>query len=184
MFGRAGRNGSKAQAHLFYSNKKKGVDKKLQAFYDPKATPRVCRRKILLEGVGGACSGGLSLCCDVCSSSASPTDLTVDFFESSTTATKPRRKVVRKVTKDMQESLRLRLLAERDNFDNGFSMIGSSFLCPDSTVAEVCAQAKFVDTIDDIRLFGIRPELKKHFFNSILDVCDCAASSNKRSRLA
>ena len=51
----------------------------------------------------------------------------------------------------------MRLLAERDTYDNRFSMIASSFfLCPDSTVAEVCAQAKFVDTIDDIRLFGIR----------------------------
>lgn len=164
MFGRAGRDGSKAQAHLFYNNKKKGVDKKLQKFYDPKATPRVCRRKALLEGVGGEYSGGLDLCCDVCSSSASPIDLTMDFLESGATVTKPRRKVVRKVTKDMQESLRLRLLAERDSFDNRFNMIGSSFMCPDSTVVEVCAQAKFVDTIDDIRFFGIRPELKKHFF--------------------
>ena len=78
------------------------------------------------------------------------------------------------------------LLAERDTYDNHFSMIGSSFFCPDSIVAEaeVCAQAKFVDTIDDIRLFGIRPELKKYFFNTILDVCDCTVSSYKRSRLA
>ena len=78
----------------------------------------------------------------------------------------------------------MRLLAERDAYDNRFSMIGSSFLCPDSTVAEVSAQAKYVDTIDDIRMFGIRPELKKHFFNTVLDGCDSTVSSNKRSRLA
>ena len=92
--------------------------------------------------------------------------------------TKPCKKIVRKVTKDKQESLRVRLLAERDAYDNHFSMIGSSFLCPDSTVAEVSAQAKYVYAIDDIRLFGIRPELKKRFFNTILDVCDSTVSVN------
>ena len=169
---------------MFYNNKKKVVDKEVHKFYDPKATPQVCRRKILLEGGGGEYGGGLNFCCDVCSSSDSPIDLTMDFLKSGATITKPRRKIVRKVTKDKQESLRVRLLAERDAYDNHFSMIGSSFLCPDSTVAEVSAQAKYVNTIDDIRLFGIRPELKKRFFNTILDVCDSTVSSNKRSRLA
>jgi hypothetical protein len=131
------------------------------------------------EGVGGEYSGGLKFCCDICSSSGSPIDLTMDFSKSGTTITKPRRKIVRKVTKDKQESLRMRLLAERDTYDNRFSMIGSSFLCPDSTVVEVCAQAKFVDTVDDIRLFGVRPELKKRFYNTILDVRDCTVSNNK-----
>ena len=145
MFGRAGRDGSKAQAHLFYNRTKKVVDEKVHKFYDPKTIPKVCRRKVLLEGVGGEYSGGLKLCCNVCS--ASPIDLTINLLNSGATTTSTRRKCVQKVTKHHQESLKLRLLAECDSFDDGFSMIGSSLLCPDSTIAEVCAQAKFVETI-------------------------------------
>ena len=183
MFGRAGRDGSKAQAHLFYNKTKRGVDEKVEKFYNPKATPKVCRRKILLEGVGGEYSEGLELCCDVCSCSASPIGLTMNLLDSGVTTTSKRRKSVRKVNKHQEESLKLRLQAERDSLDDGFSMIGSSFFCPDSTIVEVCAQAKFVQTIEDMHVFGIRSELKRRFFNSIVDVCDCTVSSNKRSRL-
>ena len=81
--------------------------------------------------------------------------------------TTKRRKSVRKVNKHQEESLKLRLQAERDSLDDGFSMIGSSFFCPDSTIVEVnnvCAQAKFVQTIEDMHVFGIRSELKRRFF--------------------
>ena len=91
LFGRAGRDGSKAQAHLFYNKTKKLVDKKVYKFYDPKANPKVCRRKVLLEGVGGEYGGGLELCCDVCS--ASPIDLTMNLLDSGAT-TSTRRKGV------------------------------------------------------------------------------------------
>ena len=82
----------------------------------------------------------------------------------------------------MQESLAQKLLAERDGFDEDFGMVGSGFLCLYSTIDEICVQAKFVSSIDDICLFGIRPELRD-IFNSRVDVCDCTVSSNKHSRL-
>ena len=77
MFGRADRDGSKAQAHLFYNDKKKGVDTKLQTFYDSKE--KTCRREVLLEGVGGEYCGGLESCCDICTSSASRADLKLNL---------------------------------------------------------------------------------------------------------
>lgn len=57
-------------------------------------------------------------------------------------------------------------LAERDRFGDGFR------LCPDSTIVEVCAQATFVETIDDIHLFGTRSERVD------ITCCDCTVSTN------
>ena len=60
-----------------------------------------------------------------------------------------------KLNKEMQESLKLRLLAECNNLDEDFGVVESSYLYLESTIDEVCAQTKFVNTIDDIQVFGI-----------------------------
>ena len=47
----SGRDGSSAQAHLFFNAKKKCTDDSLTQFMGAKEN---CRRKFLLEGVGGS----------------------------------------------------------------------------------------------------------------------------------
>ena len=95
-----------------------------------------------------------------------------------------RRKAVRRVSDDMMRFLKARLIDERDVFlreHPGLSMVGASFVCPDSTIEEICAQAKFTGTVDDISLFGVGRQLRNRFFNIITDVCG-DISCNKRFR--
>ena len=93
-----------------------------------------------------------------------------------TASQRKRRRAVRRVSDDDMKLLRRRLFDERTAFLNehpGLGMIGSSFVCPDVAIEEICAQAKFTGTVNDIALFGVRLQLKDRFFNIISDICGC-----------
>ena len=51
-----------------------------------------------------------------------------------------------------------------------FKMVGPEFVCPDVTIDELCSQATYIDSVHDITIFGVKPELKEHFFNVISSV--------------
>lgn len=139
-----------------------------------------------MEGVGGQYGKTLDACCDVCNSSMLPSDLTLNFSEPCSSVTqRKRRRAVRKISDAMKKTLKARLQSERDAYlkeNPGFGMIGASFVCPDATIDEICNQAKFTNSVDDIILFGVRSVLKERFFNVILDVCDYVPCE-KNSRL-
>ena len=139
-----------------------------------------CRRKFLLEGVGGKLHTSYDRCCDVCNTN---TRTKINFFEHATVSQRKRRRAVRRVSDDNMKLLRTRLFDERTAFLNehpGLGMIGSTFVCSDVTIEEICAQAKFINTVD-ISLFGVRHQLKDRFFNIISDICG-DISCNKRFR--
>ena len=74
--------------------------------------------------------------------------------------------------------LREKLVAVRDKVymeTPAFSMVGVQFLCP-----ELCKEAKFIETIEDMSMFGIRTELKEQFYNVITDTCLCVHRPQQR----
>ena len=54
-----------------------------------------------------------------------------------------------------------------------FSIVGIRFLCPDSTINNVCKEAKYIESVEDILLLRVRPELRQQFFNVIADTSSC-----------
>ena len=58
-------------------------------------------------------------------------------------------------------------------------MVGSTLVCPDVTIDELCTQAKFINKEEDlISLFGI----SKKFFDIIMDVASTIKLSQKKRR--
>ena len=71
------------------------------------------------------------------------------------------------------KTLKERLYAERKAYIDEnpcLSMLGVDFVCPDSTIDELCLQAEYLETASDISLYGIRTDIKDSFFNVISDV--------------
>ena len=103
--------------------------------------------------------------------------------------TRKKRKVeVRTVEKSI---LREKLIKARKDFldqRDDFYMVGMGFVCSDSAIDKLCAEAKYIKVIDDIpaELFGIWPDLKISFFQIICDNCSlvtCTNNSRKKRRL-
>ena len=49
-----------------------------------------------------------------------------------------------------------------------FSILGIRFLCPDSTINNICMEATYIESADDAVLLRVRPELREKF-NIIAD---------------
>ena len=80
-------------------------------------------------------------------------------------ANKKRRIAVRVITDNLLESLK-RLCLERSTYiqeNPCLCMVGPSFVCPDVTIDELCKQAEYISSVDDISLFGVRADLKDRF---------------------
>ena len=67
----------------------------------------------------------------------------INFFERATVSQRKRRRAVRRVSNDDMKLLRTRLFDKRTAFLNEHPGLGSSFVCPNVTIEEICAQAKF-----------------------------------------
>ena len=79
-----------------------------------------------------------------------------------------KRVAVRVVDNELIDRLKVELCLERTKYlqeNPCFSMVGVTFVCPDVTIDELCSQATYVETLSDISLFGIKPELRVRFFN-------------------
>ena len=82
--------------------------------------------------------------------------------------------------KDKLVEEREKILAERP----GFSFLGLDSICPNLTIDELCKQSRYILSITDMQLFGIKPEFKNRFFNIIKTAVDSApASCSKRCHL-
>ena len=66
--------------------------------------------------------------------------------------------------------LRAKLIQARQDFDQKddfYNMVGVSFVCSDSVIDKLCAEAKVIDDIPAER-FGIWPDFKITFFKSFV----------------
>ena len=60
-------------------------------------------------------------------------------------------------------------------------MLGVDFVCPDSTIDELCLQTEYLETASDISLYyGIRTYIKDRFFNVISDILYQYVSCKRR----
>ena len=134
-----------------------------------------CRRKTLVSGMGGRVDNIVrsERCCDLCTPSAIPHKGRLDVTQAGMPPKRKRRIAVRVITDDLLESLKQRLYRERSTYiqeNTCLRMVGPSFVCPDVTIDEICKQAEYISSVDDISLFGVRTDLKDRFFNIITDV--------------
>ena len=133
-----------------------------------------CRRLTLVRGLGGSDHlVGSERCCDVCTPSAiSPSDR-LNVLEIGKSVRHKKRVAVRYVSDELVSNLKTELRAARSRYlreNPSFNMVGPEFVCPDVTIDELCSQATYIDTVKDITIFGIKPELKERFFNVISSI--------------
>ena len=84
---------------------------------------------------------------------------------------KKRRKAIWESTKELEDTLCKKLKDERTSFidqHEHFKMLGYSFVCPDSIISHICAHARFIDSEDVLRDFGLCTELVAPFYHVIL----------------
>lgn len=77
-----------------------------------------------------------------------------------------KRVAARMVNSELLDKLKAELCLERTKYlqeNPCFNMVGIEFVCPDATLDELCSQAAYIETVNDISLFGVRPELRIRF---------------------
>lgn len=123
-------------------------------------------------------------CCDSCDQAKCPKSL---LFESQVTGVRLKRKrrtAVKELNDNCIATLKDSLIKAVEEFleeHPSFKMLGRSFVCPDSVIEKICAEARFISSIGDFNVVGIRPEIKDtlyHVFNSVVS----NAPSPKRGR--
>lgn len=68
------------------------------------------------------------------------------------------------------DELKDNLIKEREivtHSSPGFSYLGLDIVCPLPIISQLCKIAKYVKTIDDIEVPGLRPQLYDRFFGVI-----------------
>ena len=90
-----------------------------------------------------------------------------------------RRRAVQKVG----DNLKQKLVAVREEVykeRSSYSLIGIRFLCPDSTIDNLCKEAKYIESVEDAVLLRVRPELREKIFNVITSTSSCVHTSRRR----
>ena len=151
------------------------------------ASSENCRRSTLLVGMCGSCENVPSQrCCDVCTPAAFTSSDRLNILEVGKVVRRKKRVATRVVDSELLERLKTELCFEREKYlqeNPCFCMIGAFFVCPDATIDEFCSQAAYVETLSDISLFGIKPELRVRFFKVICSVLSDLVH-HKRQRCA
>ena len=112
-------------------------------------------------------------CCDVCTPSVISSNDWLNVLELGKPVRHPKRAAIRVVNEQLLKTLKERLYAERKAYIDKnpcLSMLGADFVCPDSTIDELCSQAEYLETASDISLYGIRTDIKDRLFSIISDV--------------
>ena len=114
----------------------------------------------MLDSIGGYLKGRNDYgCCDVCSDLFFEEQF--DIFQVQSVKRK-RKRAIRSVKDDLKQKLiavREEVYRERP----GFSILGIHFLCPDSTINNICKEAKYIESAEDAVLLRVRPELREIF---------------------
>lgn len=148
--------------HLFYSTKKVCDDGDMVQFLKGGE----CRRKILIESIGGVVERSTTACCNICS--VHPLSSRLDIIHRRAGTNKRTRK--RAVRSIEQEELKKKLeLAREDFLDKhpSFRIVGIDFVCTNLAIEKLCEEAKYLHSADDIPM-EIRPELRDIFFSVII----------------
>ena len=125
-------------------------------------------------------------CCDICTPSAIASNDRLNVLELGKQTRRPKRSAIRVVNEQLLKTLKECLYAERKAYideNPHLSMLGIDFVCPDSTIDELCSQAEYLETASDISLYGIRSDIKDRFFNVVSDAL-CQYVPCKRRRCA
>ena len=125
---------------------------------------------------------GNDTCCDVCTPSFPYAVL--DLLAPKVTQKCKRHHLVLKIGKVTTEQLRLRLVAKREELMSehpGYRMIGPDFVYFDAAIGELCQQAKYCNSIDDVDTYHIRPIFIDRVFNVLMETVS-AELPPKRSR--
>lgn len=88
---------------------------------------------------------------------------------------KKRRQVVHTLSKSKMKILQDKLIEEREKILTerpGFGFLGLDSICPDVTIDELCKQSRYISSVNDMQLFGIKPEFKNRFFNIVKSVVE------------
>ena len=71
--------------------------------------------------------------------------------------------------------LKDKLIEEREKILTempGYSFLGVDSICPDVTIDELCKQSRYISSVNDMQLFGIKPEFKNRFFDILKAVVE------------
>ena len=184
LCGRAGRGGCSSRAHLFYSPRQKNVDEDIKKFCTGKEN---CRRVNLVRSMGSqetVHSSMPSACCDVCSGIP---DLLSLQPKSETVSRQKRRSAQRHIDNDLEKELKQILLEERNAYMQEhphYSMIGSDFICSKAAIDDICKNARFITSEENLTTtFDMRPEIQKRFFAAIKDILFKAPPSKKTRKV-
>ena len=138
---------------------------------------------ILVHGIGSSESLQQSeACCDVCISQCPYVRL--DILK----APKQKRKrkyEVHDVAPSHIDELKSRLVQERENIlleHPNYRMIGVDFVCPDAIISEVCKQSKYISSVEDMKIYRLRPEFRDRLLNVIMNVLSSIPPPKKKSR--
>ena len=188
MFGRAGRGGNSARAHLFFSTKQKLVDKDVREFCQSKEN---CLRASILRLIGNTVAVETSSpCCSNCSSSSGvvvPQKLQVIEAKPTADPKRKKRKAYWSTSKDLEDEIKRRLKEERTKFiidHPSFLIVGEMAVCPDCVIDCVCRDARFVKSKQDLStVSGLRSELQDAFLHVIDDVMSTSPINAKKQRI-
>ena len=133
----------------------KCTDKALKEYCEGKEN---CRRKVLLAALGSTQEiSQHGVCCDTCPSGELPRELS--FVTPLRQERQRRARPVRVVSVKVLDSLKKRLLEERAVITSsslGYRTLGQEVILPTKCIEQICKKARHIQSINDIRLPGIR----------------------------
>lgn len=172
-----------SRAHVFFSSRQQKCDDQVKEFCTSKEN---CRRTMMLQALGVTETHPVTLpCCDVCDNRACPQYL--NFTDTTlTNARRKRRTAVKVIDDTCKLELKAALLREVDMYIEehpSYRMLGRDFVCPSCVIEKICSEARFFNSVDDLNIVLLRPELKMRFFNVFCNITSNAPSPKKRHRM-
>ena len=156
---------------LLFTNRTEAKSCKDEKMVSFSSSTRTCRRRLLLKSLGSDedIHTVAKLCCDICTHNCFPYSH-FQFLEPHKTQRKQKPKEIRKVEKDVLDSLKNALLAERKAIVKGsigLRAIGIEVACPLSCIESICAQANMISSAQDIKAIScIRSVFVERFFRA------------------
>lgn len=155
-------------------------DKSLQEFVECKEN---CRRRVLLDGIGGTLVHTVNPCCDCCSTDG--IEARFDVLKPSAPCTRKRRRAVQHVSNETREKLKNSLLELRKKIIDdqpGYNMLVRDSVLADATIEQLCVECRYFSSVDDIQIFGVRSEHKARVWDVIKSTLSISASVSSSQR--
>ena len=115
------------------------------------------------------------MCCDACSSHCAVPELNC-IEPPKQERCQRRRRAIRSISTVLEDVLKKRLLQERDSIvdsDISYKILGKDLLIPTKCIDVLCMQARFISSINDISVPGLRQEFVSRFFTIMMEVLNC-----------